>query len=101
MLKNQRGRVVEGERYCVANPLRKIECLDRRRSKYRARSDGVTVVVMEVFRLLADKIPPDAKLFRLAELPEMILVRSDLVQRIQDAGLEGFTFRSAGENLRA
>jgi hypothetical protein len=100
ILKNKKGRVVDAPRYCVANPLRKINCLDRKRSKYAARDDGVTIVVMEVLHLLEESIPADAKLFRLGELPSMILLRSDLADRIREANFIGLMLRSPGENLR-
>ena len=97
-LKNKKGRIVAGTEYCLANPLRKIACLDKERATFKATSKG-SVAVISVLELEAAKIPNDAKVFRLGEFPKMILFRSDLIARIKDAGLTGFYARNTGEDL--
>ncbi|MGC3998864.1 MAG: hypothetical protein QM767_15995 [Anaeromyxobacter sp.] len=97
-LKNKKGRLVQTPRYCLVNPLRKVECLDRKRSKYAAADTG-ELVMMDELHLAEDRIPPDTKLFRLAELPTCILYRADLVEKIRAAGFTGFTVAAPGDNL--
>lgn len=99
VLKNQKGRVVRKPQYCLANPLLKIDCLDRERSEFGTLKDGVRVTTIDYLYLLKDKIPEDAKFFRLGEQPNYIIYRSDLVERIREQGLSGLNLTAMGEEI--
>lgn len=99
VLKNQKGRVVRKPQYCLANPLRKIDCLDRERSKFSTHDDGVEVITVTHLYLLKDKIPEDAKFFRLGEQPNYIIFRSDLLERIKEEGFTGLNLTAMGEKI--
>ncbi len=96
-LKNKNGRLVKDKQYHVANLLRSVDCLDRKKSDYAARKDGSKIVVIRKLYLDEKKIPEDAKLFRLGECPKYIIIRSDLLQAIQDAGLTGLCVMEQGK----
>ena len=98
ILRNKKGRVVD-KQYYVVNPLRKFDCLDRGRSDFRTRADGVTVVVVASMRVHAERIPEDAKLFRLGEKPRIILLRSDLLEGIRAEGFSGVAITAMGEEF--
>lgn len=92
-LRNQKGRIVPNP-YFIANPLGTVECVDRERSKFRTsaiRPDQV----FRFYRLALDpaKIPADAKLFRLKEQTDLIIVRQDLADDILLAGCDGVLFQ--------
>jgi hypothetical protein len=98
ILKNKKGRVVDATQYCLANPLRKVVCLDKARAKFKATSKG-TVAVIKVLELDLEKIPETLKVFRLGDYPRMILLRSDFIERVKAAGLTGFYTQGTGQNL--
>jgi len=91
-LRNHKGRLV-AEPYFIANPLGTVECVDRERSQFRTSSIRPDQV-FRFFRLAVDtaKIPPDARLFRLKEQTDLILVRQDLADEILRAGCNGMLF---------
>ena len=81
ILKDKKGRRVKTQ-YYFANPLIKCNCLDEANSRVSKHEDG------EIFRIrklnvLKNLIPEDTKLFRLGELTYHIIIRSDLVERLQ------------------
>jgi hypothetical protein len=100
-LKDKKGKA-RPERYAIANPLRKVECLDPSRSDAKLFSnpvDGSKEWMISALQIDVSKVPPDARLFRLAEDPKRILIRSDLVETIRAAGLTGFAPRALGQSL--
>lgn len=95
------GREIGG--YCIANYQSVIDCLDRERSIYRVLTkenllfwekrpwklgtfDNVVKVVLEVEKIA------DARLFRLWGWSPMVIVREDVKQAIEDAGITGCRF---------
>ncbi len=79
--------------YHVMNLLGSVACLDRPRSDY----DVSHILKNQIarFRKLSldeTRIDPQLKLFRLADMPDLVLVREDLVAEIQAASCTGMTF---------
>ncbi|WP_426756051.1 imm11 family protein [Myxococcus sp. Y35] len=95
-LKDKRGRALKS-RFYIVNPLQKVECMDRERSKFSAYEDEVLSVQRLVVR--QEKVPAELKLFRLGEWPQVIVIRSDLVQRLQEAQLTGLFVVGPGEKF--
>ncbi|GHG88967.1 hypothetical protein [Comamonas sp. JC664] len=99
VLLDKRGRRIR-EPYAIANPLLKVACLDFERSKYRrAASDPNEIAEVKVLCLREDEVPSDAQLFRVAEFPEMIVLRSDLLEAFQQAGLTGLAVHPTGTEI--
>jgi hypothetical protein len=98
VLIGKNGRPMKNACYCVANPLRMVDCLDREKSDFTAHDDGEVMFVDHLY-VLPDEIPDDAIFFRLGEQPRYILFRSDFVQRIEQAGLTGLTLTPMGEEI--
>lgn len=91
-IRNHKGHVVQ-QPYFIANLLSTVECVDRERSQFQAsaiRPDQI----FTFFRLALDtsKIPPDAKIFRLKEARNLIIVREDLADDILNSGCDGMMF---------
>jgi hypothetical protein len=98
ILLDKRGRPTR-TRYYLVNPLLKVDCMDVEASEVlRATATG-EILHVERLKIHEDKVPPDAKLFRLGECTEVILIRSDLLQRIQEAGLTGLVVKAQGEDI--
>ncbi|AEI63720.1 imm11 family protein [Corallococcus macrosporus] len=97
ILKDKRGRALKS-RFYIVNPLQKIECMDRERSEFSAsaRTDKILSVQRLVVR--HEQVPAELKLFRLGEWPRVIVIRSDLVQRLQ-AQLTGLFVVGPGEDF--
>ncbi|ABF90992.1 hypothetical protein MXAN_0085 [Myxococcus xanthus DK 1622] len=99
ILLDKRGRQIR-ERYAIANALLKVPCLDFERSKYRrAASDPNEIAEIKVLCIREEAVPSDAQLFRLAELPEMVVLRSDLLEAFQQAGLTGLAVHPTGTEI--
>lgn len=99
ILHDKQGRVVK-ERYCVVNLLRSIPCFDFERSSYETyKHNPEKLSLIEAIQLQVDKIPEDARLFRLAEATRFIIIRSDLWEAIQKAGLTGMDVKPLGEDV--
>ncbi|MFP2959050.1 imm11 family protein [Myxococcus sp. 1LA] len=97
VLLDKRGRKLR-ESYCIANPLRSVPCVDRERSKYRLDGpDEIGDIRMLCVR--EGSIPDDAQLFRVAEFPEMMVLRSDLLEAFQQAGLTGLAVHPTGTEI--
>ncbi|NVJ05697.1 hypothetical protein HUW63_10705 [Myxococcus sp. AM001] len=97
VLLDKRGRRVR-EQYAIANPLLKVPCLDFERSKYRrTASDPNEIAEIKVLYIREEAVPSDAQLFRLAELPEMVVLRSDLLEAFQQEGLTGIAVNRTGQ----
>ncbi|NMO19039.1 hypothetical protein HPC49_43430 [Pyxidicoccus fallax] len=99
VLLDKRGRRVR-ESYAIANPLVCVSCLDFERSKYRrTASDPNELAEVKLLYVREDSIPDDAQLFRLAELTDMVVLRSDLLEAFQKAGLTGLAVHPAGKTI--
>ena len=88
------------KKYFILHPIRRIACMDPKRSdcehkKYAHKERWF----IRALQLDEEKIPVDAKLFRLAEDPRYILIRSDLLERIREAKLTGLQEQELGESL--
>lgn len=92
-IRNHKGCIIDAP-YFIANPLGTVECVDEARSKFR-RSSIRPDQVFRFYRLALDaaKIPPDAKLFRLKEQNDLIIIRQDLADDILRAGCDGMLFQ--------
>lgn len=97
-LLDKRGRPTRAP-YFLVNPLLKVACMDEKASEFLKSPVNETVLSVERLRLEEARIPPGAKLFRLGECTEVIVIRSDLVQRIQEAGLTGLVVKAQGEDI--
>ncbi|QSQ20742.1 hypothetical protein JY651_36755 [Pyxidicoccus parkwayensis] len=91
-LQNQKDRLVP-EPYYLLNLLEVVECVDLEKSKFRRSAmDPEFIAWFNHLVLDEARIPPQAKLFRLKEKPNLILVREDLAQTIIDADYNGMMF---------
>lgn len=92
-IRNHKGRIVK-EPYFIANILGSVECVDRERSRFR-NSEIRPDQVFTFYRLALDasKIPTDAKLFRLKEQTDLVIIREDLGKDILRAGGDGMIFQ--------
>ncbi|QRK06481.1 hypothetical protein JQX13_41335 [Archangium violaceum] len=97
-LNDKRGRPTKG-RFYVANLLLTVPCMDRENSAFNVSSVDGRVLRVKKLKVLKEKIPPDAKLFRLGEWPRVIVIRSDLVQRLKDEKLTGLAVCEQGERF--
>ncbi|HYO59978.1 imm11 family protein [Archangium sp.] len=89
VLLDKRGRRVR-EQYYIANPLVRVPCLDFTRSRYWLDSDDPTDLGgITVLHMLEDRLPADARLFRVAEYTRLVVLRSDLLEALRQAGLTG------------
>lgn len=101
ILKDKRGRVIKTQ-YCVANPLMKVDCFDYERSIYKAypgRPKEISYPSLRKMCVLEARIPDDAKFFRLGELPDFIIIRSDLLAILRDKQFTGTSVIAMGEEL--
>ena len=98
VLKDKRGRVVK-EQYYFVNSLLKIDCLDREKSDFSTYDDDDEVCDVNGVFLLSDKVPENFRLFRLGEFPSVIVLRSDLVDRLNSEGVTGLSVVGMGVNL--
>ncbi|MFY2557355.1 imm11 family protein [Corallococcus terminator] len=100
VLKDRKGRV-RPEKYGFVNPLLKVACFDFDKSDYTPMSDDPTEGFAGISRLqiLPEKVPEDVKLFRLAEDPDVNLIRTDLLEKLRGAGMEGLRGIALGELL--
>lgn len=99
ILHDKQGRVVK-ERYFVVNLLHSVACFDLAKSKYKTYPNKPGKIYgIRSIHLREEQIPPDAKLFRLAEYTRFIIIRSDLVEAIQKAGLTGLAVLPLGADV--
>jgi hypothetical protein len=100
-LRDKKGKP-RPEKYCVVNPLRKVACLDTEKSDcslYTNPVGGEQTWMVETIVVDPARLPPEARLFRLFEVPDRILIRSDLLEALQAAELTGLRARKCGEHL--
>jgi hypothetical protein len=102
-IRNRKGRL-EKIPYFVANLLGSVSCLDRPRSDFW--ENHLRKGQVQRFKKIAldvSKIPKSAKIFRLGEKMDLVLVREDLAQAIVNADLTGMQFQyldSFGKEFR-
>jgi hypothetical protein len=100
-LQDKKGRAVK-EPYCLANTLRKVDCFDWKQSVYETYPNKPTKIALNTLRkllLLGDRLPDDAKLFRVGELPKVVVMRSDLVDRLKAAGCSAPSLLAIGADI--
>lgn len=88
---SSRKRTALSRDYCVVHLLGTADCVDLKKSEYEWSSMEPTEV--HTFTRLAldpKRIPKDETLFRIKEQPRSKIIRSDLVERLEDAGVTGF-----------
>lgn len=98
LLQDKKGRVLP-EPHTIVNPIRKVDCLDRKRSGFENYPDSDEVMGIGKLFVVPKAVPEKLVLFRLGERPEFILVRSDLCEAIEAAQLTGFRAVAQGEPL--
>jgi ADP-ribose pyrophosphatase YjhB (NUDIX family) len=98
VLENRKGREMTGHHYCVAHPLRQVACMDKGASRFKALDDGKVSIVSSL-QVVNERIPDDAMLFRLQELPRLVIMRSDLRDLIEAANLTGLCLTRMGEQI--
>jgi uncharacterized protein DUF1629 len=77
--------------YTWAHLLRNYECVDRKKSVYRASAIEPTEVhTFHKLVLDLDRVPKEPSLFRLKEQPGTLIIRSDLVDKLQAAKASGW-----------
>lgn len=98
-LNDKQGRSTP-EQFHVLNVLRSVACFDFERSGFSTYpGEPGNLALVESIHLREDKIPPEAKLFRLAEKMRFIIIRSDLLDAIKQAGLTGLRVLQLGEDV--
>lgn len=95
---NHKGRRADGE-FFIANPFAIEDCVDRSGSDVdeSAMSPGF---FGGIYRLALDttRIPPEARLFRLKQMPKIIIIRDDLRAALDAEGLTGLRYIAMGED---
>ena len=98
ILVDKRGRRLQ-EQYFIANPLLRVPCLERSLSKYRLNSDDPNDIGRIHVLHLVEDLPQEARLFRVAEFTRLMVIRSDLLETLQQAGLTGLHVQPVGTRL--
>lgn len=95
---NHKGRLATQDVFII-NVLERVDCVDRPRSEVD-ESHIEPGTLGGLFRLQVDagRIPSEAKLFRLGEMPSLILVRNDLRASMEAQGLTGARYVAMGED---
>jgi hypothetical protein len=94
---NHKGRIAAKD-YFIANVLDHVDCVDKERSEVEELNPDPTLL-SGLFRLQVhqDRIPPEAKLFRLKTMPPAILIRDDLRALLDAENLTGVRYIAMGE----
>ncbi|MFL5349316.1 MAG: imm11 family protein [Hyalangium sp.] len=94
---NHKGRIAAKD-YCIANVLDHVDCIDKERSEVEELNPDPTLL-SGLFRLqvLQDRIPSEAKMFRLKTMPTAILIREDLRALLDAENLTGIRHIAMGE----
>ncbi len=96
-LYDKKGRIASQE-HCIANMLGTIDCLDLENSIFvRSHLDPEDVLYFKKVALKTKKIPSDKKLFRLKEMSELHIVRSDFVTALRENSITGYRLINLGE----
>ncbi|NOJ52700.1 hypothetical protein HK404_08785 [Myxococcus xanthus] len=94
---NHKGRVAAKD-YFIANLLDHVDCVDKERSEVEELNPDPTLL-SGLFRLqvFPERIPSNAKLFRLKTMPPAIIVREDLRAAIDAGHITGVNYIAMGE----
>ncbi|MFY2558301.1 imm11 family protein [Corallococcus terminator] len=94
---NHKGRVAE-EDYSIANIFRAVECVDRSRSEFTesALKPG-QLSILKRLQLDPERIPAEPRIFRLKEMPALLIIRGDLRARLEEAGITGANYVGLGD----
>lgn len=91
-IRNHKGRI-EKAPYYLLHPLECVECIDIDASGVQWNEITADLIAtMDGLVLDEDKIPTDQKIFRLKYLGFVVLVRDDLIEKLEQAGLKGIEF---------
>jgi len=89
---NHKGRVASDD-YFVLNPLETVDCIDKEASSVELDSLNKDMIDMCAQLVLKeDVIPPELKVFRTKYWRGRILIRRDLAQKMEQAGLTCLNF---------
>jgi hypothetical protein len=89
---NHKGRAMI-EPYFVLNPLEIVDCIDKDASGVRLSPMNKTMIKScKQLVLHEEKVPAEARVFRTAFWSGRILIRRDLAEEMNAAGLTGMTF---------
>jgi hypothetical protein len=92
-----RKKVLSKETYFLAQVLGLADCVDLERSVYtRSAHKPEQFLFLDKLVLDEKRIPKKAVLFRVKEMPTTYVIRADLVERLQVAGVTGFTLLELG-----
>lgn len=100
MLYNHKGRVAKDDCYIV-NVIGTEDCVDLSRTE--AREDpSVRGTFMSLRKLYLDdsRINPRAKLFRIRQMPKVMIIRDDLRKVLKEHNITGVKYVEMGESCR-
>ncbi len=99
VLLNHKRRVASDQCF-IANLIGAVECVDRKRTvgDLSALNPGQYSRIKNLF-LYKDKIDPALSLFRIAELPKVIIVREDLKKDMDQHNITGAKYCELGSKL--
>ena len=100
MLYNHKGRVARDDCYIV-NVIGTEDCVDLSRTE--AREDpSVRGTFMSLRKLYLDdsRINPRAKLFRIQQMPKVMIIRDDLRKVLKEHNMTGIKYVEMGESCR-
>ncbi|WNG57646.1 hypothetical protein F0U59_24960 [Archangium gephyra] len=85
--------------FFIANVLGKEDCVDSAATD-ADESAMVPGTFSGIYRLALDpaRIPPEARLFRLKQMPSVLVIRDDLREALDRVGLEGLRYIAMGED---
>lgn len=95
---DKKKRLID-QQYYIANVLVSINCFDFSKSEYTKSKRTGTLLDVETIVISEEKIPADAKLFRIGEYPSRIVIRSDLLNVLQQKGFTGISVIKQGESF--
>lgn len=79
--------------YFIVNTVRRISCLDRKRSKFEVDKEFPDELVVYDLKIDAERVPADVNIFRVEESPYSGLIfRKALVESLIGKGLIGIAF---------
>lgn len=98
-IRNHKGRR-EPQTFFIVNVLGQVSCADRARSQYieSAMRPGQFCDLTKLF-LDPERVDAKRNIFRLAELPRVILVRSDLADLLRHSGVTGLELLPLGTEV--
>lgn len=89
---NHKGRIASDE-YCIINPLQVMDCIDQEASDITWNKID-SELISGCFELVLDdsRIDDSLLLFRPRYMPNVVLVREDLVEDLEEADFTGMRF---------